>query len=319
MSHSMSVVSAAVSFLMPGRAFWPYSIGTILLIIGLMTILKNEIGQAQGMDKVLVFGRLCLAIPMGVFGADHFIATSVVARMVPSWIPGHYFWAYFVGVALIAAALSITLKRFSAPAAALLGVMILSFVLLIHVQNVVRQPDRLTLAVLMRDISFSAGAFAFALAQAAPAEHVRRGMTNLISLMIAVPTVLFGVEQFVHPELVPVVPLDLTMPSWIPTHVPLSYLTGAVLIVCGLCIIVHWKERMAAAWLGAFIVLVVLLVYLPIVLAKPSDIENGLNYFVDTLAFSGNALLLAGILPQETYASSLPEQDGSVVTLTLRS
>jgi hypothetical protein len=44
-------------------------------------------------------------------------------------------------------------------------------------------------------------------------------------------------------------------------------------------------------------------VYLPMVVAKPSDIDNGLNYFVSTLAFSGVALLLAGALPTQTRAA----------------
>jgi len=45
-----------------------------------------------------------------------------------------------------------------------------------------------------------------------------------------------------------------------------------------------------------------MLVYLPITVRNLSDIGNGLNYLVDTLAFSGTALLLASALPVENYS-----------------
>ena len=41
--------------------------------------------------------------------------------MVPSWMPAHVFWAYFVGCALFAAATSLTLKKFVRLASSLLG------------------------------------------------------------------------------------------------------------------------------------------------------------------------------------------------------
>jgi hypothetical protein len=46
------------------------------------------------------------------------------------------------------------------------------------------------------------------------------------------------------------------------------------------------------------VLLLVLFIYLPIVIANPADIGNGLNYLVDTLALSGSALTLAGALPK---------------------
>ncbi|HEY6251082.1 MAG TPA: hypothetical protein VI685_14060 [Candidatus Angelobacter sp.] len=269
------------------------------------------------MEKVQVFGRLFLAVPMGVFGAEHFTAAKIVASIVPSWIPGHLFWAYFVGAALIAAAVSITLKKYAVLAAALLGGMIFSFVLLIHVPNLVSQPDdRFALAVLLRDLFFSGGAFAFALAAASPSLDKARKMTIPIRLLIGIPAVVFGVEHFLHPEFVPVVPLNRLMPSWMPGHMMLAYVTGSVLIISGLSIIVNWRSRLAAVLMGVMIFVIVLLVYLPIVIAKPSDIGNGLNYLADTLAFCGSALLLAGIMPKETYSGRSLEERSRVATLS---
>ena len=66
----------------------------------------------RGLEKILPFGRLFFAMPMGVFGTEHLVDTAEIAALVPSWMPAHLFWTYLVGIALIAAALSITLKRY---------------------------------------------------------------------------------------------------------------------------------------------------------------------------------------------------------------
>jgi uncharacterized membrane protein len=71
----------------------------------------KEASRAHGFDRIPPFGRLFLAVPMAVFGAQHFTAAIYVARLLPSWIPGHLFWTYFVGIALLSAALSMSLGR----------------------------------------------------------------------------------------------------------------------------------------------------------------------------------------------------------------
>lgn len=271
------------------------------MLIGLTKMNRVEILQARGINRAVVFGPLFFAIPMAVFGADHFMTPKIVATLVPSWIPGHLFWVYLVGVALILAALSIVTEKLSVLAATLLSAMIFSFVLLIHAPNFAANvSDRFGLAVLLRDSSFSGGALAYALARTDkwPKHRLSRA-TMVVRYVVALVAVVFGAEHFLHPEFVPVVPLKQLMPTWIPGHTFLAYLTGAVLIACGLSIFFNWKARLAATWLGIFVFVVVLLVYLPIMVAKVSDIGNGLNYLVDTLAFSGAALLLAGALPSE--------------------
>jgi uncharacterized membrane protein len=299
---------AVAFFLIPNIAFWPYFAIAILLAVALVTIPRNKAGRAQVVDRAEIFGRLFLAIPMGVFGVDHFIFPKVVEAIVPSWLPWHSFWAYLVGVALLAAALSITLKKYAVLAATLLGAMIFSFVLLIHIPNVApRTGSRLLWAVLVRDLCFSSGAFALAIAEAKHFNYGRK-IVPVIRLVIGIATVFFGVEHFLHPELVPVVPLDLRMPSWIPAQVVISYVTGLILIASGLSIIANWKSHAAAVWLGVVVFVVVLLVYVPIVIANPSNIGDGLNYLVDTLAFSGSVLLISRILPQPSHQFDRIEQ-----------
>ena len=291
------------ALLVPGRAFWPYFAGAVILFIGLVRIGWTKAFQAHGIDTAITFGPVFFAIPMAVFGADHFIAPRFVATLVPSWIPWHLFWVYLVGVALIASALSIVTQKHSVLAASLLSAMLFSFVLLISVPNLIASPrDRFVLAVLLRDLSFSGGALACALAQATewPKRWSSR-VTTLVRFVLGVTSLVFGIEHFLHPEFVPVVPLRQLTPSWIPAHSFLAYVTGAALLAAGLCLVFGWKARLAAAWLGIISFVMVLLVYLPIMASKLSDIGNGLNYVVDTLAFSGSALLLANALPVENY------------------
>ena len=73
----------------------------------------------------------------------------------------------------------------------------------------------------------------------------------------------------------------------------MSYLAGIVLIACGASLLLGKYKRIAATILGAVISFVVFGIYLPIMIAIPADVPNGLNYFADTLLFAGTILVLA--------------------------
>jgi uncharacterized membrane protein len=272
----------------------PYLSGAVILGIGLYTV-RKEFASRQGLDKIVALGPVFLAVPVAVFGMEHFTATKILAGMVPTWIPWHMFWAIFVGACLISAALSIAARKYSGIAATLLGLMILLFVLLIHIPGIAKSPaTRLLWVVGLRDLAFGWGALSVAAAQTEPwSTQVRQRVISFARLFIGVPITFLGVEQFLHPELAPGVPLQKLMQLWFPGHALWGYPTGAVFVAAGLCLISNKKARLAATWLGFVILLLVLVVYLPILIANPSDIGNGLNYLVDTLLLSGTVLALA--------------------------
>jgi uncharacterized membrane protein len=288
-------------FSIPAPVFWPYFAGFAILAIGLPFILKNEVPQAHGFDKLMPFGRLFYAIPLAVFAGEHFTIGGLMAPMVPSWIPAHLFWIYLVGVALVAAALSIVVKKYSQLAATLLGSMILLFVVLLHIPRVAANPrDRISWAVALRDLSFSGGAFAFAGAQQKLHSTTPTGLLVTIArYCFAATAIFFGIEHFLHPEFAPGVPLGKITPTWIPLRLFWAYLAGVVLLITGASLLLNKKSRLAATILGLTILLIVVVIYLPIELSIPSDIGNGLNYIADTLMFSGAVLLLAEALPKE--------------------
>jgi uncharacterized membrane protein len=292
-------------FGVPSDVLWGYISGCVLLVIGLIKISEDELPQARGIEKIMPFGRLFLAIPMAVFGTEHLTDTADIASIVPKWMPAHTFWAYLVGFALIAAALSITLKIQARLVATLLGAMFCCFVLMIHLPNIVASKgDRFLWAVGLRDIAFAGGAFAFAASQMSATNTGRgRGLATVARFFIGIPALFFGVEHFLHPTFATGVPLQKVMPEWIPGRLFWAYLTGAVLIVSGGCLVANKKTREAATHLGLMILLLVLLEYLPMLIANPKDIVS-LNYFFDTLFFSGAVLVLAAACRERTSARS---------------
>ena len=86
---------------------------------------------------LLESGRFLFAISLLVFGIQHLMYGAFVATLIPKWIPGHLFWAYFVGVAFIAAALAIVSGKLAPLAATLLGIMFFLWVVILHAPRVV--------------------------------------------------------------------------------------------------------------------------------------------------------------------------------------
>jgi uncharacterized membrane protein len=80
----------------------------------------------------LHLGRVTLALFLILCGIQHFMFDRFVASLVPAWIPGPFFWTYFAGVALIAGGAGLLLPRTARLAAALSGLMIFSWVWLVH-------------------------------------------------------------------------------------------------------------------------------------------------------------------------------------------
>jgi uncharacterized membrane protein len=276
----------------------------VLLVIGVLAV-KKDFTQARGLDKIVALANLCFAMPLAVFGAEHFAAAEGISQIVPKFMPWHMFWTYFVGVALIASSLSISTKILVRWSGLCIGIMFLIFVSMMDLPGTIKSPhNRIIWALLCRELSFGAGGLA--LSAAAINGWGARGKNILITIsriVIGPAAMFYGVEHFLHPLNVPGVPLEMVMPTWIPGRMLISYLTGAGLIVGGLCILLAKKAHFAAASLGGWILLMVLLVYGAILIASllnPStDVKvEGLNYFFDTLLYAGTILAVASATPR---------------------
>ncbi|HEY2546204.1 MAG TPA: hypothetical protein VGI46_09080 [Candidatus Acidoferrum sp.] len=306
--HSnIAALAAVVPAWLPWNPGLHYLLGTVILIIGLITAFKSEAFRSRGLDKLIAFGPVFFAVPLAVFAADHFVFAQGIATMIPRLIPAHLFWAYFVGACLLCAALSLVTGKLSGLAAALFGIMIFLFELLISIPRVVAAPgDRIIWAVCLRDFAFSAGALAFAATHTAVWKtHGKHPVVTVARFFIAIPILFFAVEHFLHPHSAPGVPLALQLPAWIPLHLLIDYLTAAIFLITGLCLLINKKARLAATVLGLTVLLQVLLIYAPILASDYRDIANGLNYFGDTLLLSAAALLLAASQPQDPVTQSV--------------
>jgi hypothetical protein len=94
-------------------------------------------GRSTG---TMVVGRYRFSFPLFVFGTQHLMHGHFVATLIPTWIPGHLLWAYFIGVAFIATALAIITRQPAFLASALLRVMFLLWVLILHSPRVAASP-----------------------------------------------------------------------------------------------------------------------------------------------------------------------------------
>jgi len=277
------------------------SAGVLLFLIALWAA-RADIARARGLDKIVALSNLCFAIPLAVFGALHLSAAEFVMPLVPSYMPWRLFWAYFVGSALLAASLSIATKIQVRWSGLLFGIMMFAFVAMLHIPRALANPrDRFAWVIVIREMSFAGGGWILA------GNALRgQGKSKLITVgrvLVAIATIFFGVEHFLHPAACPGVPLEKLMPAWIPARLLIGYLTGAILVIAGTCILLDKKTRAAATYLGGWLVLLVLFVYGPILIAALADPSTavkveGINYFADTLLFAGAILALASATPR---------------------
>ena len=267
--------------------------GILLFLIALWAA-KTDLEQARGLDKVVALTNLCFAAPLAVFGAEHFADSKDIVQIVPSYMPWHLFWTYFVGVALIATALSVATKIQVQWSGLLFGIMMFAFSAMLTVPALpTKLHDRFVWALLLREPSFGGGGWILAASALAGWRADGRGWLITVGrLLIAVAAIFYGVEHFLHPLGMPGIPLEKEMPAWIPGRVVIDYLTGVILLACGAGILVAKKTRGAATCLGSWIVLMVVIVYGPVLIAALLDPNTGvkvegLNYFFDTLLFGG--------------------------------
>jgi uncharacterized membrane protein len=255
---------------------WPTLAGIVFLAVGLIT------GRKQ---RLAALGPAFVAAALAAFGMEHLVASRSIMQVVPSWMPGKLFWTYFVGIALLAAAASFALKFYVRLAATLVGIMFLSFVLLLHLPNAVANPDRQFWAIFFRDLSFGGGAWALA-----------GGRLSVVGrYWIAAGALFFGVVYVLHPEIAPGVPLPKLTPAWVPLRLFWGYLMGALLLLAGVAVLANRRARLAATWLAIAVTLSVLLLYIPLMALAPT--VEAMNYVFDTLLFAGTIWLLAQASP----------------------
>lgn len=284
------------------------SAGSALFLIGIWAA-RTDVAQAHGLEKIVALRNLCFALPLAVFGTLHLFGPEFVKDLVPQYMPGRMFWVYFVGCALIAASLSIATKIGVRWSGFLVGLMMFSFVAMLYLPSGLRHLHaRLTWTIVFRESSFGGAGWILAgTAIKGWRGGARSTLINVGRVLITMALIVFGIEHFLHPTGLPGVPLQKQLPTWLPARVLIDYVTGAALLVAAGSVLLRRKTRIVATCVGGWILLMVLVIYLPVMVTALSQpgigvkIE-GINYLADTLLFAGVILALASAAPQSHAA-----------------
>lgn len=290
--------------MLPATNFWMCFAGLFYLVVGIV-IVRKDIRTARGWDKLITLGCVFIAVSLAVFAPEHFHGgPSYIQNMAPSWMPVHWFWPYFVGSALLAAATSLTVRKFVCLSSTLLAIMFSLFVCMIYVRVVLAHPaNRFAWTFALRDLSFAGGAWALAgMHSRASVPQASKWMIQFGRTVIAIAVIFFAIQHFLHPEFAPGVPLEKMTPLWVPFPSVLGYVAGAILMAAGIGLVLKKYCRIAAGSIGALMTVLTLFLYLPILIlaysGSTAQFNEELNYVADTLLYAGAALVLASALPR---------------------
>jgi uncharacterized membrane protein len=267
--------------------------GSVALLAGLFFV-RARFAAASGAGRILVLGPVFEATALAIFAAEHFLSARALSAIVPRWIPGALFWTYFVGVALLAAAISFIAWRYVRWSASLLALFFLIIVATMDLPNLPKElHERLFWTLTMRETSFAGGAMVLAGSQWPRRRSAGTMLIMLGRLFVASTLIFYAIEHFLFPRFVPGVPLAKMTPAWVPAPTLLAYIVGATLLVAGVGLMIRSTRRTAAAFAGVVLLLLTIFFYVPILITEirsPLAVE-GVNYVGDTLLFAATALL----------------------------
>jgi uncharacterized membrane protein len=275
------------------EAWGMIGVGVAVLAAGLFLV-RARFAAASGAGKVLVLGPVFEAVALAIFATEHFLLARALSGIVPRWLPGPLFWTYFVGVALLAAAVSLVAWRCVRWSASLLTLLFLIIVATIDLPNLPGHiHERLFWTLTMRETCFAAGAMVLAGSQWPRGRSAGNTLMMVGRFLVACTFVFYAVEHFLFPRFVPGVPLGKLTPAWVPAPTVLAYFVGATLLAAGVGLMIRSTRRLAAAGAGTVLVLLTAFFYVPILVMEihsPLAVE-GVNYVGDTLLFAATALL----------------------------
>ena len=99
-------------------------------------------------------GKLMYALVMAAFGVGHLTNAEMMAGMVPDYMPVPVVIVYLIGVALIAAAVSLLIGKKAQLAMTLLGVMLLLFAIMVQLPG-----GEASMPMLLKDLGLAGAAW----------------------------------------------------------------------------------------------------------------------------------------------------------------
>ena len=267
--------------------------GSVALVAGLVLV-RARFREASGADRILVLAPVFEAVALAIFAAEHFTAARDLMPIVPRWLPGPLFWTYFVGAALLAAAISFIVWRHVRWSATLLAVLFLIIVATIDLPILPKNAhERLFWTLTVRETAFAGGAMVLAGSVWPRGSSAGTALMRVGRLLVALIMIFYAIEHFLFPRFVPGVPLEKMTPAWWPGPTLLAYFVGITLLLAGVGLLMRRTIRIAAAGAGIVLLLLTAFFYVPIMVMEihsPLAVE-GINYVGDTLLFAATVLL----------------------------
>jgi uncharacterized membrane protein YphA (DoxX/SURF4 family) len=116
---------------------WAGTFEVDMLLAGSLILVANFSRGKKWAKLIMVAGYL-FALALVVFCIQHFMYAVYLAAVITAWIPFKLFWAYFVGVAFAAVAISIVINKLVRLATAMLGLMFFLWVCVLHAPLVIQ-------------------------------------------------------------------------------------------------------------------------------------------------------------------------------------
>ena len=273
---------------------WGMIVAGIAALVAGLVLARARFRAASGAAKVLVLGPVFEAVALAVFAAEHFLAARDLMPIVPKWLPAPLFWTYFVGAALLAAAISFIAWRHVRWSATLLALLFVIIVATIDLPNLPAHiHERLFWTLTVRELAFAGGAMVLAGSVWPRERPVGTALIRLGRGIVATVFVFYGIQHFLFPRFVPGVPLEKLMPAWMPAPTVLAYLVGITLLFAGIGLLIHRTVRIAAVSAGIMLLLLTAFFYVPILVMEIHSAlaVEGINYVGDTLLFAATALM----------------------------
>jgi uncharacterized membrane protein len=217
--------------------------GIAALAVGLFLV-RARFAATSGAGRVLVLGPVFEAVALAIFATEHFLAARNLSSIVPRWLPGPLFWTYFVGAALLAAAISFIAWRCVRWSASLLAMLFLIIVATIDLPNLPGHThERLFWTLTVRETCFAGGAMVLAGSLWPRGRWAGATLISSGRLLVACTFVFYAVEHFLFLRFVPGVPLEKMTPAWVPVPTLLAYIVGTTLLAAGVGLTIRRTRR----------------------------------------------------------------------------
>jgi len=115
------------------------------------------------MKKITDIGRILFAIPFALFGLNHFLMMDYYLGMLTSFIPLGAYTIILTGIMLIAASISIIMKKYVKISTIGLALLLFIFIVTIHIPHLFNDANRTTtIMTLLKDVSLFGGSLLIA-------------------------------------------------------------------------------------------------------------------------------------------------------------